>query len=264
MNIDISKFLNKTNQYIDANDIINEQGKNLKQSNLLCSGSKDLNKILSGGFHLGKKYLIFGANSTGKTQLCHQLCVEAYKKFSNSIYIDTENTFRPERINELAETQKLNSAKVLKSILVSKIMSNSMFLLNLKNIKNLIKSKNFKVILIDSINNYYRLEQADSNISYLKAKTTFMKILEYFNHITEKYKLITIATAQITPNFVNNSIINHIPVGIQFLNHFFSEFLYLSFKEESIGYAHLVNSFSLPEKKAFYKITSEGIQDYKL
>jgi len=264
MNIDISKFLNKTNQYIDANDIINEQGKNLKQINLPCSGSKDLNEIMNGGFHSGKNYLIFGANSTGKTQLCHQLCVEAYKKFSNSIYIDTENTFRPERINELAETQKLNSAKVLKSILVSKIMSNSMFLLNLKNIKNLVKSKNFKVILIDSINNYYRLEQADSNISYLKAKTTFMKILEYFNHITDKYKLITIATAQITPNFVNNSIISHIPVGIQFLSHFFSEFLYLSFKEESIGCVHLVNSFSLPEKKALYKITSEGIQDYKI
>jgi len=264
MNIDISKFLNKSNQYIDGNVIINEQGKDLKQSNLSCSGSKDLNKILNGGFHSGKKYLIFGANSTGKTQLCHQLCIEAYKKFSNSIYIDTENTFRPERINELAETQGLNSAKVLKSILVSKIMSNSMFLLNLKSIKNLIKNKNFKVILIDSINNHYRLDQADSNISYLKAKTTFMKILEYFNHITDKYKLITITTAQITPNFVNNSIINHIPVGIQFLSHFFSEFIYLSFKEESIGYAHLVNSLFLPENKALYKITSEGIQDYKL
>ncbi|MGB5910332.1 MAG: ATPase domain-containing protein [Promethearchaeia archaeon] len=264
MSIDISKFLNKTNQHVDANAIINEQGKDLKQSNISCSGSKHLTEILNGGFYSGKKYLIFGENSTGKTQLCHQLCVEAYKKFSNSIFIDTENTFRPERIKELADTQKLNSTKVLKSILVSKIMSNSMLLLNLKNIKNLIKHKNFKVILIDSINNYYRLEQADSNISYLKAKTTFIKILEYFNNLTNKYKLITIATAQITPNFVNNSIINHTPVGIQYLSHFFSEFLYLSIKEDSTGHAHLVNSFILPEKKALYKITSEGIQDYKL
>ena len=249
----------KPNQYIETGTILERMREKSQHIIILPSGTINLDKLLDGGFKSKRVYLIFGANSTGKTQLCHQLCIEAYKKFSSSIYIDTENTFRPERIQELGKAQKLESDEILKSILVSKIRSNSMFLLNLQKLETLLKSQNLQVILIDSINKFFRLERANQNNSHFKAKFLFLEILENLNHLTNKYNTIMVVTAQISPSFINKSILKEIPVGIQYISHFFSEFIYLYQEEHSTRVAHLVNSFYLPEKKVKYKISAQGI-----
>jgi len=262
MNFNLSKILNKTNQFINSDIILDQRNSNLEKVNVLSSGLTNLDNLMNSRFHSTKFYVIFGAYSTGKTQLCHQLCVESFKKFSSSIFIDTENTFRPERIIQIAEAQKLNPKKVLKSILVTKVLSNSMLLLNLQNVENLIKINKYKVLLIDSLNNHYRVEQSNKEVSYFKAKLNFMKILKNLNDLTNNYNLITVATAQVTPNLIIDTEIGENPVGVQYMNHFFSEFLYLTLQEESIGKVHIINSLSLPEKKILFEIKSEGVKDY--
>ncbi len=242
---------------------------------ILSTGLKNFDKILGGGFYSGKNYLIFGANKTGKTQLSLQLCIQAYKQFSTPkiekikisslliYYLDTENTFRPERLKELAAINNIDYNKVLKSILVAKIMSNSTLLLTLKNLEDRIEHNNIVILIIDSVNNYFRSEQGNKELSFHKIKTTFIEILKKISEITNKFNIITIATAQITPNFIDNSIIENIPVGNQYLNHFFSECLFLGYKDGK-NYVHLVNSESMPERKFPYKITSNGIVDYNI
>ena len=230
----------------------------------ISTGSKNIDDVIGGGFHSNKTYIIFGANKTGKTQLCHQLSVQAYHKSFKLIYLDTENTFRPERIRVLAKTQELESEKILKNILVSKIMSNPAFLLKLNEIEDIIKQNNAKILIIDSINNYYRFELSDKEVSSFRAKTRFLKILEKINNLTRKYNLITILTAQVAPNFIENSIIRELPVGLRYLNHYFSEVLYLIRKESGASYLHLINSQQFPEKKTRYMITNNGIEEYKI
>jgi len=230
----------------------------------------------------GRSYVIFGANKTGKTQICHQLSVQAFENSFKVVYLDTENTFRPERVRELAESNKYNSKKTLKNIYVSKIMSNNALLLKLNELDFIIKSNNVKLLIIDSINNFFRIERSDKQIiidsinnffriersdkqlSFLKAKTTYLKILEKINSLTRRFQLITILTAQVAPNFVEEAVVKEFPVGIQYLNHFFSEILYLSYKEKDMIHIHLVNSHLLPEKKVLYSITKRGIEDYKM
>jgi len=65
-------------QIIKKKEIINEIGILKKQKYVLHTGTKSFDETLGGGFCSRSKYLIFGANNTGKTQLCHQLCVQAY------------------------------------------------------------------------------------------------------------------------------------------------------------------------------------------
>jgi len=279
--MDISEVLNlEENQYICSNSIINEIHKSKEIKILLPTGAKNFDKILNGGFCSGKTYLIFGANKTGKTQLSHQLCIQAYINFSEKIkknknpsmkstyYLDTENTFRPERLIELSTAHNLDSSKVLKSLMVSKIMGNSALFLQLneleENLKVFKKTNNNCLLIIDSINNHYRFDQGDKNLSFNNTKTLFLKILQKIDELTKKFDLITIATAQVASNFIEKSVIRELPVGNIFLNHFFSEYLYLSYKEENKIYAHLVNSEILPEKKILYKITPKGIEDYKI
>ncbi|MFX1327431.1 MAG: hypothetical protein ACFE91_04720 [Promethearchaeota archaeon] len=241
---------------------------------ILTSGAKNFDEVLGGGFYRGKKYLIFGANNTGKTQLCHQLCVQAYIQFSKFFekpkksnyliyYFDTENTFRPERLKEIMRTSNLKSQLILKNILISKIMSNSAFLLSLKKLETVLERDQLNILIIDTINNYYYSELANKNISVNRTKEIFFKILKLINNLAQDYNLIIIATAQVSSSFNEDTLMPYAPIGNQLLNQFFSEYIYFDYKNQDQRYIHLVNSNSLPEKRLLYKITSSGIVDFK-
>jgi len=284
--MDISETLNvDSSQIVKLDKLIEKLINSEKNRVYLPSGSINFDKVLGDSFKRYQMYLIFGANSTGKTQICHQLCVQAYKQFIHqkdnldrsdevlTYYLDCENTFRPERIKEIANTQNLDDNQVLKSILVSKILSNNALLLKLNEIEQNLnkpsestKQNQIRLLIIDSINNYFRTEQGNKDISFLKVKLTFLKILSILTNITKQLNLITITTAQVSPIFSeeDSSIVKEKPVGNQFLNHFFSEYLYLSAMEKDKKYIHLINSISLPERRVLYKITSKGIEDHKI
>ena len=65
---------------------------------------------------------IFGEFRTGKTQLCHTLAVTCQLPGSmgggegKCLYIDTEGTFRPERLLAIAERYGLNGSDVLDNV----------------------------------------------------------------------------------------------------------------------------------------------------
>ncbi|MHA1297343.1 MAG: hypothetical protein ACTSPH_12150, partial [Promethearchaeota archaeon] len=67
----ISKY--KHCKIVDFLRLLNES-KN-KGINILPTSSQNINSLLNGGFFSGKTYILFGKNNTGKTQICHQLCV---------------------------------------------------------------------------------------------------------------------------------------------------------------------------------------------
>jgi len=272
----ISEILEiKKSQVVKPSIIIKQSEREKNLSFLLSLGTRIFDEVLGGGFRFGKKYLIFGMNKTGKTQLCHQLCVRAYKQFLKFnktstkedkpfiFYFDTENTFRPERLKELIENSEFDHNKILKKILISKIMSNSALLLGLSKLENLLDLNQMNILLIDTINNHYNSELADKHISPNSTKKTFLKILKKVNELTKNFELITITTAQVTSKFTEGTSIRVKPVGNHLLNHYFSEYIYLDYKGEDRRYIHVANSFNLPEKRILYKITSAGIQDYK-
>ena len=88
----------------------------------LSTGSKDLDELLHGGIETGSITEIFGEFRTGKTQLCHTLCVTCQLPLEQggaegkAMYIDTEGTFRPERLCEIAEKYGLNGQDVLDNV----------------------------------------------------------------------------------------------------------------------------------------------------
>ncbi|MFW9877482.1 MAG: AAA family ATPase, partial [Candidatus Thorarchaeota archaeon] len=244
-----------------------------KNQIILPLGSRNFDDVIGGGFHSKKKYLIFGSHNTGKTQLCHQLCVQAYRHrnqmlgIENSRYIfyfDTENTFRPERIRELLTPSEGEIHNMLENVFVSKIMSNSAFLLALADFEIAVEKSQGCILIIDTINTHFRSDLGNKSVSFYKAKDVFLKILKKVDELTNKNNLITIATSQVTSNFSEKAILRETPVGNQFLNHYFSEYIYLSKKNKIQNYIQLVNSLNLSEKKLLYKITSKGIQDHKI
>ena len=88
----------------------------------ITTGSSEFDKLLNGGIETGSITEIFGEFRTGKTQICHQLCVTCQLPLANgggegrALYIDTEGTFRPERLLAIAERYGLDGTDVLDNI----------------------------------------------------------------------------------------------------------------------------------------------------
>nr|CAD1822559.1 unnamed protein product [Ananas comosus var. bracteatus] len=88
----------------------------------IATGSRELDKILEGGIETGSITEIYGEFRSGKTQLCHTLCVTCQLPLDQgggegkAMYIDAEGTFRPQRLLQIADRFGLNGADVLENV----------------------------------------------------------------------------------------------------------------------------------------------------
>jgi DNA repair protein RadA len=82
----------------------------------LSTGSATLDSVLGGGYEEGKITEVFGASNSGKTQLAIQATVMAAARGWRSVYVDTESTFRPERVVQMAESRDLEAKGALDSV----------------------------------------------------------------------------------------------------------------------------------------------------
>lgn len=92
----------------------------------LTTGSAEFDKLLGGGIETASITEIFGEFRTGKTQICHTLCVtcqlpkEKGGGEGKAMYIDTEGTFRPERLISIAERFGLDGNEVLENVAIAR------------------------------------------------------------------------------------------------------------------------------------------------
>jgi len=130
----------------------------------ISTGSQELDDLLGGGLETGCLTEFFGEFRTGKTQIAHQLCVNVQLPpdqgglEGRALYIDTEGTFRPERIIQMAEGLDLDHNEVLKNIIFGRAYNSDHQVLLIKEAANLIKEKNIKIIIVDSIIGHFRSE----------------------------------------------------------------------------------------------------------
>src|SRR5919206_1487867 len=97
-----------------------------------CStGSRALDELLLGGIETQAVTEFYGEFGSGKSQICHTLSAiapqprEAGGLNGGAIYIDTEGTFRPERLNQIARARDLEPSHVLKNVAVCKVYNSS-------------------------------------------------------------------------------------------------------------------------------------------
>ncbi len=133
-----------------------------KKVRKITTGSKNFDELLGGGFESGAIVECFGEFGSAKTQVGHILAVNCQKDDPSgvAVYIDTENTFRPERIHQLAEGAGLEPDKVLKNIKVARAYNSDHQMLLVEKVGDLIKNEghNVKVVIVDSLTAHFRAE----------------------------------------------------------------------------------------------------------
>jgi DNA repair protein RadA len=129
-----------------------------RKSVLRCStGSRALDELLLGGIETQTVTEFYGEFGSGKSEICHTLCAMARQPIesggldSGVIYIDTEGTFRPERLEQIATARGLDHSHVLKSVAVCKVYNSSHLELIVKDLVKYVSDFNAKLVIIDGI-----------------------------------------------------------------------------------------------------------------
>ena len=131
------------------------------------TGSKNLDDFLEGGVESQAITELAGEFGSGKSQICHALCVTAAKAESSSshinsiIFIDTENTFRPERVHQIAEARGLDSEEIMKKVFVCKINNSVQLEALIRNLGKAIEEYKAKLVIVDSIISLHRAEYTE-------------------------------------------------------------------------------------------------------
>jgi len=138
-----------------------------RKSLMRCStGSKALDELLLGGIETQAVTEFYGEFGSGKSQICHTLAAIAPQPKESGglnggvIYIDTEGTFRPERLNQIARARELEPSHTLKNVAVCKVYNSSHLELIIKDLGKYVNDFNAKLVIIDSIISLHRAEFA--------------------------------------------------------------------------------------------------------
>jgi len=233
----------------------------------LTTGSRKLDALLGGGIETQAITEFYGEYGSGKSQLAHQLCVNVQLPVERggleggALYIDTENTFRIERISQMAEHMGLDPQETLKRIILAEAYTSDHQMFLLENADEVIKENNIKLIIIDSLTAHFRSE-------YIGRESLAERQQKLNQHM---HKLIRLARAFNAVAFVTNQVMSSPdvffgesvrPIGGHIVAHTSHTRIYLRKAGRGpVRIARLVSSPYLPEGECVFKITENGIED---
>ena len=160
----------------------------------ISTGLPGFDEFLKGGIEAGGITEFFGEYGSGKSQICHVMSVQ---NPGNTIFIDTEGTFRPERIKEMCEAREIDVNSTLERIKICKIRNSKHMIQIIENLANIVEEHNGKLVIIDSIIALLRSDfTGRGNLADRQQKLNQM--LHRMLRVAEIYKIPVIMTNQIT------------------------------------------------------------------
>ena len=243
-------------------DELVELRKNVRK---LTTGCSSLDTLLGGGVETQSLTELYGEFGSGKSQLCHQLCVtvqlaEAQGGLNGGVlFIDTESTFRPERVQQIAPRFGVNPQDVLKGIVYAEAYTSNHQIVLLENADVVIKENNIKLIIIDSVTSHFRSE-------YIGREMLANRQQQLNRHL---HKLVRLGRAFNTSLVITNQVMASpdaffskavTPVGGHILGHMSHNRIFIRKGRNNMRIAKLTASPSLPEGEVPMRITERGIE----
>ncbi len=232
----------------------------------ITTGSKNLDKLLGGGVETQIITEFYGEFGSGKTQICHQLCVNVQLPRDKgglegtAVYVDCEGTFRPERIVSMSRALGLDPNKILKNIIVARAYNSDHQMLIVEQVKDLIQEKNVKLLVVDSVTGFFRAEYPGRETLVMRQQK-LNKHLHTLSRIAYTYEIAVVVTNQVMarPDAVFGDPTT--AVGGHVLFHMPGARVFLRKLRGNKRIARLVDSPYLPESEAIFEITEDGVRD---
>ena len=232
----------------------------------LSSKVQSIDDLLGGGFETQALVEVYGAFGSGKTQIGHQLAVNCTMPLEDGgfdgdvFYIDTEDTFRPERITQMARGHGLDPDAVLSRIHVARAYNSAHQMLLAEEIKRMSKGLNVKMIIVDSLTSHFRAEFIGRGM-LANRQQKLNRHLKDLKQLADVNNALVLVTNQVhsKPDAMWGDPTK--PIGGHVLAHASTFRLYLRKAKGGRRIARLVDSPNLPDGECVYQVTQEGLRD---
>jgi len=212
---------------------------------MIKTGLKELDQFLGGGIKEGLVTNISGQSATGKTQLVFQIGLNALRSGKDVLFQDTTGEFRPERLVEMMQLQKINPS-LLDKIKVSRITNTAQQIQCFSKIS----LKSYSLIIVDSVTDLFSFEYSKKEQS-LEKHISFMKYMQNLSSIAIDGKIPIIITNMVRT--INKHEKENLEESISMYTH-----TKIKLSKNSNGYLCQVIS-PFVKKKFQYTITSSGL-----
>ncbi len=232
----------------------------------ITTASKNLDKLLGGGIETQAITEFIGEFGTGKSQICMQLCITAQQPPDHGglggkvLFIDTEGTFSPQRINDIAKARGLDPMKILENIVYARCYNSDHQMLIVDRTSKVIEEENVKLIVVDSLISHFRGEYVGREMLPERQQRLNQHIHKLLR-LTELYNCAVVVTNQIQSNpqaFFGDP---NRPAGGNIVAHASTHRLYIRKGRANTRIIHVIDSPYLPEAETRFAITEMGIED---
>jgi DNA repair protein RadA len=232
----------------------------------ITTGSKSFDELMAGGFETGAITEIFSEFGGGKTQMAHLLSINIHKlkneKDPIAVFIDTENTFRPERIKQFAEGAGLDPNMVLKHIKVARAYNSDHQMLLAERVESLIKDQglNVKLVIIDSLTAHFRAEFIGRG-TLAERQQKLNKHMHMLLKLADTYNICVYVTNQVMSKpdqFFGDPTQ---AIGGHIVAHASTFRIYLRKGKKNSRVAKLIDSPNLADGECSFFVTEQGLKD---
>jgi DNA repair protein RadA len=247
----------------ETGDMILERRKNIHR---LTSSSKAFDELMGGGLETQSIVEFYGEFGSGKTQVCFQLAVNATRPLEEGgldgevFIIDTENTFRPERIVQMAMALDLDPEAVLKKIHVARAFNSHHQMLLVDKAQELASEMKVRLLIVDSLTAHFRAEYVGRGALAERQQNLnkHMHDLLRFGDLNNAVVAVTNQVSAKPDAFFGDPTR---PIGGHIVGHAATYRLYLRKSKGGKRIARLVDSPNLPEAEAVISVSEDGIRD---
>ncbi|MBX4196452.1 DNA repair and recombination protein RadA [Candidatus Pacearchaeota archaeon] len=234
----------------------------------ISTGSSNLNNLLGGkGVETRSMTEAYGAFGSGKTQLALTLAVNVQLPKEQggingkAVYIDTEGTFRPARIRQIAEAMRASADKVLKNILVARAFNSDHQILLIDKINEMIKDgEPIKLVIIDSLTAHFRAEFAGRG-QLADRQQKLNRYLHNLIRMAEQHNLAVYVTNQVMANPAMMFGDPTTAIGGNIVGHASTYRMYFRRGKQGSRVAKLIDSPNLPDNEAQFFVSEAGVKD---
>ena len=232
----------------------------------LTTGSKALDSLLGGGIESQAILELIGEFGAGKTQICHMICatvqlpMERCGLNGGAIYVDTEGTFRPERMSQIAEGMNLDPKDILKNIIIGRAFNSDHQMLMVDKIDEMIKERNIRLVILDSLVSHFRAEYLGRE-SLPERQQKLNSHLHRLLRIAEIYNIAVVVTNQVVASPDAFFGPQDKPAGGNIVAHLSTNRVFIRKGKRNLRIARIIDSPYLPDSECVFAVSEKGIED---
>ncbi|EGR29337.1 hypothetical protein IMG5_158050 [Ichthyophthirius multifiliis] len=236
----------------------------------ISTGSSELDKILGGGMETGSITEIFGEFRTGKTQICHTLCITCQLPKSKgggegkAMYIDTEGTFRPERLEQIAQRFGLDPQECMENVAYARAYNCDQQNKLLIQAAALMAESKYSLLIVDSSTALYRTDFLGRGELSVR-QNHLGKFLRNIQRLADEFSIAVVITNQVMSQVDGSAMFAgdmKKPIGGNIMAHASTTRLYLRKGRGESRICKIYDSPCLPESEAIFGISQGGIADF--